>query len=97
MGATVTPFGSSGFYTFYGIDSVDEQSQSIDIEERSDTPAKGLNSLWGIIRHIVELTGWTWHEVMYGTSWVNLRMMLADTPSVKSELKQATAEDFLKL
>lgn len=32
---------------------------------------------------IAEKTGWSYREILYKRSWINIRMMLADAPSTK--------------
>ncbi|WP_185955174.1 hypothetical protein [Solitalea koreensis] len=37
---------------------------------------------------VTEKTGWTYHYIMWGISWINIRMMLADAPGFKRQKKQ---------
>lgn len=46
-----------------------------------------MNSPWGLVWHIATQTGWTADYIMHGIAWINLRMMMADAPSVKSTNK----------
>nr|WP_157535909.1 hypothetical protein [Mucilaginibacter sp. L294] len=41
-----------------------------------------------MIFSIAERTGWTYHYILWGTSWVNIRLMLADAPAMKRVKKQ---------
>lgn len=47
-----------------------------------------MNSLFGILFHIMEKTGLSYNELMYKISWVTIQMMLADSPRLvkKSEI-----------
>jgi len=49
-----------------------------------------MDSLFGMLVHIMEKTGLTWNQVMYELSWVTVKMMLADSPKSvkKSELNR---------
>lgn len=51
-----------------------------------------MNSLWGLIAHIIEKTGWTWDYTINGISWINIRMMLADAPQYQSKSKHAVTD-----
>lgn len=43
-----------------------------------------MNSPWGLLAIIAEKTGWTYDYILHGISWINLQLMLADSPkSVK--------------
>ena len=44
-----------------------------------------MHSPWGTIYQIVKETGWSWHEVMWKVSRLNIRMMMADRPGFKRE------------
>ena len=52
-----------------------------------------MHSHWGLNFSIVKETGYTLHYLMWGISWVNLQLMLADAPSYKiNGKKEPTAE-----
>jgi hypothetical protein len=40
----------------------------------------GLHSPWGTIWSIAAATGWTLDYILWGISWMNLEMMIADAP-----------------
>lgn len=84
---------SSGFYEYYKIDNDDDQSQSNESEEQSAGTVVGLNSLWGVIGHIADKTGWTWDYILHGVSWINLRLMLADMPKYKNIVRNDVIEE----
>lgn len=50
---------------------------------------------------LAEKTGWTYHYIMHGVAWVNIRMMLADMPRYVSErdedVREATDDDLRNL
>jgi hypothetical protein len=55
-----------------------------------------MNSPWGLEWMILKETGWTRKYLLWGESWINIQMMLADAPSykkVKTEQKGADLED----
>lgn len=63
-----------------------------------------MNSPWGIEYNIIKQTGWTRHYVLWGESWINIRLMLADAPVFKNVPKQGKEledeedfKEFLKL
>ncbi|MBD1394259.1 hypothetical protein [Mucilaginibacter glaciei] len=58
-----------------------------------------MHSPWGYNFNIIKELGFTWHYLMWGISWINLQMMLADAPayesSDKEDIKEADSlEDF---
>lgn len=79
----------SGFFEYYQIDtsSEDDRTES-ESGDREELKATGLHSLWGVIMAVTEKTGWTYHYIMWGISWINIRMMLADAPGFKRQKKQ---------
>jgi len=42
-----------------------------------------MNSPWGINYSIIKETGYTWRYLLWGISWINVRMMLADAPAYR--------------
>ncbi|SFQ27051.1 hypothetical protein SAMN04515674_12154 [Pseudarcicella hirudinis] len=48
-----------------------------------------MNSLFGVLYHIMEKTGMSWNEIFYKRSWVAITMLLADSPRTvkKSSVK----------
>jgi hypothetical protein len=48
-----------------------------------------------MIWNICETTGWTWNYVMDGVSWINIRMMIADSRRYVSGMKKMTEDEFL--
>lgn len=53
----------------------------------------GLNSPWGVIWNIVTQCGWSYEEVLWGVSWINLRMMLADAPQYENGEKEEVVRE----
>lgn len=47
-----------------------------------------MHSLWGMIYMVAEKTGWSWDEILYKRSWINVRMMLADAPRLGKASKK---------
>jgi|ADurb_H2B_03_Slu_FD_contig_21_1068536_length_645_multi_6_in_0_out_0_2 hypothetical protein len=41
---------------------------------------EGLHSPWGTIWSIVSATGWSVDYILWGISWMNIQMMIADAP-----------------
>lgn len=39
-----------------------------------------MNSPFGIVGMVAEKTGWTYHYITTGVSWIIIRTMLADSP-----------------
>lgn len=76
---------TTGFYDFYRIDEDNEADEEEQSEPRGskELKATGLNSLWGIVYLVAEKTGWSYNEIVYKRSWINIRMMLADAPGTK--------------
>lgn len=103
----VGEFGGTGFYDYYQIPARGKcaggESESGEPGESTDGRVTGLNSPWGMIWNIVTQSGWTYHNVLWGVSWVNLRMMLADAAQYESgkqggEIREArTAEEELAI
>ncbi|MEO7212659.1 hypothetical protein [Mucilaginibacter sp.] len=56
-----------------------------------------MHSPWGKNFNIIKELGFTWHQLMWKISWINLQMMLADAPSYKTrnkdKVKKATSFD----
>ena len=46
-----------------------------------------MNSPWGIEYNIIKQLRWTRKYVLWGESWVNIRLMMADAPVFKSKPK----------
>lgn len=42
-----------------------------------------MNSPWGIEWMILKETGWTRRYLLWGESWINIQMMLADAPGYR--------------
>lgn len=63
----------------------------------------GLHSPWGTIWSIAQATGWSVNYILWGLSWANIQMMLADAPryTTDSEVKELTdiedAKEFLNI
>lgn len=74
----------SGFYEFYQIakeyDSDDSEECEPQSSRESTGKTVGLNSPWGRIWNIASETGWNYHYILWGVSWINIQMMLADAP-----------------
>lgn len=41
---------------------------------------EGSHSLWGVIWSIQKETGWTHNYLLWGESWLNIQMKIADSP-----------------
>lgn len=60
-----------GFFFHY---QIDRRSKS------SDDKSRGGKTIWGSIAGAAKTYGYTFNEIMWGVSWVNLQMMMADMP-----------------
>lgn len=101
VGSNCIAYTIPGFYEFYQIDTANE-SDDDDAEESGSEGKResrgrtiGLHSPWGMIWNICETTGWTWNYVMDGVSWINIRMMIADSRRYVSGMKKMTEDEFL--
>ena len=80
------------FYEYYQItrsdddDDADEFGSEIKGELKSHM--EGSHSLFGIIWSIQKETGWSHDYVMWGESWFNIQMKLADAPRLEKEKKK---------
>lgn len=54
---------------------------------------EGSHSLFGIIWSIQKETGWSHNYLLWGESWFNIQMKLADAPRMKSGGKAKRIED----
>jgi hypothetical protein len=54
-----------------------------------------MHSPWGLEISIIKETGWTRDYLLWGISWQNVRMMLADAPRYKS-VKKGSEEPEVK-
>lgn len=97
-----------GFYEYYQIVQLDKSSGEEDGgDEESESERKrelkgrteGLHSPWGTIWSIASATGWTVDYILWGISWPNVQMMIADAPRYTTEPKKkeiTTAEEARK-
>jgi hypothetical protein len=53
----------------------------------------GLHSPFGLMYMIQKETGWTDDYILWGTSWANLQMKLADAPRYRSGKRSRTIND----
>jgi len=63
--------------------------------DQSDTQGgsiEGGATPWGEIGNVVKNLGVTPHYALWGTGWVNLQMMMADTPYWKPTKEDSTAK-----
>jgi hypothetical protein len=51
-----------------------------------------MHSPWGIEFNVIKETGWTRRYVMWGESWLNVQIMLADAPSCRTKNKEAVTK-----
>lgn len=57
-----------------------------------------MNSPWGIEFMIIEKFGWTRKYLLWGESWLNIQLMIADAPAyrkIKTKPEQATDQDII--
>lgn len=87
--------GCSTVFFYYGVNTSDESSdEETDGNDRSEV--KGGLTFWGTLAIIQKTFGLTHNELMWGDSWINLRMKMADMPYSsykKKETKQGTIDD----
>ena len=78
---------SRGFYVLYSVNTGDRNDQS---EETQSKPSRviGLNSPWGNRGEIIKSFGWTYDYLLWGISWLNVQIMLADAARVEQEPEQ---------
>lgn len=91
------------FYEYYRIAQQDEDDDADEfgsgIAEESKSHMEGSHSLWGIIWSIQKETGWTQQYVLWGESWMNIQMKIADAPRMVSGSKVrgfSTDEELIK-
>jgi len=48
-----------------------------------------MHSPWGLIYSLAKELGWTWNEILWGTSKANMMLMMADRPNYKRREDQA--------
>lgn len=53
----------------------------------------GLNSPWGYRGEICKTYGWTYDYLLWGISWVNVQLILADAAEVKTENPDESGEN----
>ena len=53
---------------------------------------EGSHSLFGIIWSIQKETGWTHEYILWGESWFNIQMKLADAPRMINGNRKKTIE-----
>lgn len=53
---------------------------------------EGSHSLFGIIWSIQKETGWTHEYILWGESWFNIQMKLADAPRMITGSRKKTIE-----
>lgn len=78
------------------MDEIDEEEQS-EPKDTKELKATGLNSLWGIVYLIAEKTGWSYKEILYKRSWINIRMMLADAPGTRYAKKGTAGKELVMI
>lgn len=87
--------GCSTVFFYYGVNTGDESSDEEDSGNRAEV--KGGLTFWGTLGLIQKTFGLTNDELMWGDSWINLKMKMADMPytSYRSETKakEGTIED----
>ncbi|MGY3054384.1 hypothetical protein ACVWYG_002591 [Pedobacter sp. UYEF25] len=50
-----------------------------------------MHSPWGALYPIIEKTGWKLNYILWGVSWINLQLIIADQPAfTKSKKAGAT-------
>lgn len=76
----------AGFFQYYQISGRHENDESgFEPKSEEELEATGLHSLWGFAWAIIEKTGWSLKYVLWGISWINIQLMLADGPGVKKK------------
>lgn len=69
----------------------DEHSQTKSgPNDQQELTSVGLNSLWGMIYMIREKLHMSHREIMWKRSWINIEMMLADSPRLAKVKKEPT-------
>jgi len=90
-----------GFHEYYQINGKTEHDEAdSESDGAGELKATGLNSLWGMIYMIAEKTGWSYRFIMWGITWINLKMMLADAPAmkrVKNKVKTIEGDELAKI
>ena len=85
------------FYDYYQITREDETDEleelGADDEKELTNNYESSHSLFGIIWSIQKETGWTHDYILWGESWFNIQMKLADAPRMTSGSKARELKD----
>jgi len=84
------------FYEYYQIDRDDEDDETDEFESGSEKESRSesSHSLFGLIYSLQKETGWTHDYILWGESWFNLQMKLADVPrTIKIKRKKEITTD----
>jgi hypothetical protein len=46
-----------------------------------------MHSPWGAIYPIMKETGWSKHYILWRISWINVQLIMADAPGIRSKTK----------
>ncbi len=88
---------AGGFYEYYQITQEDDDDESEDYGSENEKELKSSyessHSLFGIIWTIQKETGWTHSYILWGESWFNIQMKLADAPRVISNKRAREIKD----
>lgn len=82
MSAIMADSGVNNVLHYYGIDKDGEEYRRIaEMKESSGSYVYGGKSMWGtIISPLAEKYGWTMDYIVWGISYANIQMLLADAP-----------------
>ncbi len=85
--------GCSTVFFYYGLNTGDESSD----EKNGRSEVKGGLTFWGTLAFIQKTLGLSNDDLMWGDSWINYRMKMADMPYTsyksESEAKEGTIDD----
>ena len=70
-----------GFYVLYSIDTGNGNDPTE--SPRAADRVTGLNSPWGNRGELLRNFGWTYEYLLWGISWLNVSLMIADAPRTK--------------
>lgn len=72
------------FYEYYQIsaDDADDDAEEFGTDGGKELKSRteGSHSLFGIIWSIQKETGWTRQHILWGVSWINIQLGIADSP-----------------
>ncbi|MFA5450595.1 MAG: hypothetical protein WC231_01165 [Dehalococcoidales bacterium] len=82
---------TGGFYEYYQITFGDANDIADEFEPREkkelESRMEGSHSLFGLIWSIQKETGWTHEYILWGESWLQLQLKLADAPGYVKDNK----------